>query len=190
MGDRLVIPLRTAECFDVLDMLVGNCSQIARHGPLPAEMFAGEGVRMWFDLVQPGQDVTLLVENSTSDSQTFDAMLVGTRKASAPIRPLGFRKDVDSSSATVPVTSCPNIDIWPSRLFIPRRVHDNFIVHDVMVGGIQQRVSRTLEDESGIWAELLLPCAVSSGEAVTFLVENTSNQTQRFRAAIVGAARA
>jgi len=102
---------------------------------------------------------------------------------------LSFVQDVDPGSAKVAVPGWLQVMMQPALLFIPRRVHDNFIVHDLLVSGIPQHASRTREDESGLWVDLL-SCAVSAGQEITIVVENTSKQTQQFRADIVGAAQA
>ena len=79
-GERLVVPSNLAEFFDLIDVKVANRSQLANSTAVPAEMFGEteEGVYVGLDLAKIGQTIALVVENITSDHQTFQAALIGT----------------------------------------------------------------------------------------------------------------
>lgn len=79
-GERLVVPSNLAEFFDLIDVKVANRSQLANSTAVPAEMFGEteEGVYVGLDWAKIGQTIALVVENITSDHQTFQAALIGT----------------------------------------------------------------------------------------------------------------
>jgi hypothetical protein len=80
-GERLVIPSgHTASSFSLIDVKVGNRSQLANSTAVPAQTFTetAVGVRLALDTATVAMDIALVVENITSDNQTFQAALIGT----------------------------------------------------------------------------------------------------------------
>jgi hypothetical protein len=80
-GERLVVPSVTvAPNFSLIDIKVGNRSQLANSTSLPAQTFQENavGVRLALDTATVAMDIALVVENITSDNQTFMAALIGT----------------------------------------------------------------------------------------------------------------
>ena len=80
-GERLVIPSgTTASSFSLIDVKVGNRSQLANSTAVPAQTFTevSVGVRLALDTATVAMDIALVVENITSDNQTFQAALIGT----------------------------------------------------------------------------------------------------------------
>jgi hypothetical protein len=80
-GERLVIPSGlTAASFSLIDVKVGNRSQLANSTAVPAQTFTetAVGVRLALDTATVAMDIALVVENITSDNQTFQAALIGT----------------------------------------------------------------------------------------------------------------
>jgi len=80
-GERLVIPSNTvAPFFSLIDVKVGNRSQLANSTALPAQTFAetAVGVRLALDTATVAQDIAVVVENISQDNQTFMATLIGT----------------------------------------------------------------------------------------------------------------
>ena len=79
-GERLAIAQSIARYFDVLDIKVGKDSQLAATGPLTGEAFETRavGVRMELDTAQPGIVVVLIVRNTDTTPQDFNAVLYGT----------------------------------------------------------------------------------------------------------------
>jgi hypothetical protein len=79
-GERLVVPSSIAQFFAIVDIKVGNRSQLANSTALPASTFAENavGVRLSLDTATVAQDIALVVENVSPDTQTFIAALIGT----------------------------------------------------------------------------------------------------------------
>jgi len=79
-GERLVVPTGTADLFSLIDVKVGNRSQLANSTALPAQVFAENavGVRLALDTATVAQDIAITVENISSDNATFMAALIGT----------------------------------------------------------------------------------------------------------------
>ena len=80
-GERLVIPSGlVASSFSLIDVKVGNRSQLANSTAVPAQTFTetAVGVRLALDTAVVAMDIALVVENITSDNQTFQAALIGT----------------------------------------------------------------------------------------------------------------
>src|SRR5271166_1204562 len=80
-GERLVIPsLTVAPNFSLIDVKVGNRSQLANSTAVPAQTCAevAVGVRLALDTATVAMDISIVVENITSDNQTFQAALIGT----------------------------------------------------------------------------------------------------------------
>jgi len=79
-GERLVIPSTIAQHFSIIDIKVGNRSQLANSTALPAMTFCENaiGVRLALDTAVVAQDIALVVENDSRDEQTFTAALIGT----------------------------------------------------------------------------------------------------------------
>jgi hypothetical protein len=79
-GERLVIPSSIAPSFTVLDIKVGNKSQIAGSTVLPASTFVegAVGVRLGMDTATIAQDISLTVQNTSATSLPFMASLIGT----------------------------------------------------------------------------------------------------------------
>jgi hypothetical protein len=80
LGNRLIIPSDIAPFFSLIDVKVGNRSQLANSTALPARVFQEDssGVVLSLDPAVAAQDIALVVENITSDAQTFMAALIGT----------------------------------------------------------------------------------------------------------------
>jgi hypothetical protein len=79
--ERLVVPSAIAAFFVIHDVKVGNRSQFVSSGPLPAQVFAenGVGIVMRMDTAQVSQDVVITVENTdTTTAHVFRAALIGT----------------------------------------------------------------------------------------------------------------
>ena len=70
----------TASSFSLIDVKVGNRSQLANSTAVPAQTFTevSVGVRLALDTATVAMDIALVVENITSDNQTFQAALIGT----------------------------------------------------------------------------------------------------------------
>lgn len=79
-GERLVIPSTVAPFFSVIDIKVGNRSQLVNSVALPAQMFieTAVGIRLSMDTAAVAQDVALIVSNDTLLSTTFQAAIIGT----------------------------------------------------------------------------------------------------------------
>jgi len=82
-GERLVVPSSIASFFALIDIKVGNRSQLANSTALPAQTFAENavGVRLALDTAVVAQDIALVVENvdtATESAVTFIAALIGT----------------------------------------------------------------------------------------------------------------
>jgi hypothetical protein len=80
-GERLVIPSGlVASSFSLIDVKVGNRSQLANSTAVPAQTFTevAVGVRLALDTAVVAMDIALVVENITCDNQTFQAALIGT----------------------------------------------------------------------------------------------------------------
>ena len=80
-GERLVIPSGlVASSFSLIDVKVGNRSQLANSTAVPAQTFTetAVGVRLALDTATVAMDIALVVENITQDNQTFQAALIGT----------------------------------------------------------------------------------------------------------------
>jgi hypothetical protein len=87
-GERLVISDSPAwpggssqtDAFQVLDIKVGNRSQLVEATGLPARAFAENavGVRLSLDTASIAQDVVIAVQNVDTTSATFRAVIFGT----------------------------------------------------------------------------------------------------------------
>jgi hypothetical protein len=81
-GERLVIPSTIAAFggLAVVDIKVGNRSQLLSSQPIPAQVFEefAVGVRLSLDTAQVAQDVTLLMKDLSGVGGTFTGALVGT----------------------------------------------------------------------------------------------------------------
>jgi hypothetical protein len=79
-GERLVVPSTVAPYFSIIDIKVGNRSQLVNSVALPAQMFieTAVGIRLSFDTAAVAQDVALIVANGTATATTFQAAIVGT----------------------------------------------------------------------------------------------------------------
>lgn len=80
LGERLLIPSTIAAMFSLIDIKVGNRSQLSNSTGLPAQVFAENqvGVRLQLSPATVAQDIALVVENISMDKQTFMATLIGT----------------------------------------------------------------------------------------------------------------
>ena len=80
LGERLVIPKSTAALFALIDIKVGNRSQLSNSTAVPASTFTecSKEIHIALDPADIAMDVALVVENVTEDSQTFQAALIGT----------------------------------------------------------------------------------------------------------------
>ena len=79
-GERLAVAPSNARSFNIVDIKVGKDSQLAATGEMPAEAFSAlaVGVRMELDTAQPGIVVVLIVRNTDTTAQDFNAVLYGT----------------------------------------------------------------------------------------------------------------
>jgi hypothetical protein len=79
-GERLAIAPSNARSFSIVDIKVGKDSQLAATGEMPAEAFSAlaVGVRMELDTAQPGIVIVLIVRNTDTTPQDFNAVLYGT----------------------------------------------------------------------------------------------------------------
>jgi len=81
-GERLVVPSSIAADFALIDIKVGNRSQLANSTALPAQVFQENavGVRLALDTAVVAQDIALIVENvsASGSAETFIAALIGT----------------------------------------------------------------------------------------------------------------
>ncbi len=79
-GERLAVAPSNARSFSIVDIKVGKDSQLAATGEMPAEAFSAlaVGVRMELDTAQPGIVVVLIVRNTDTTPQDFNAVLYGT----------------------------------------------------------------------------------------------------------------
>lgn len=76
---RVTIPSTIAPDFDVLDIKVGNKSQLVQSGALPGEAFQPTAfdVEMDMDTCQTSQDFVLQVQNVAVVARTFKAAVYG-----------------------------------------------------------------------------------------------------------------
>lgn len=76
---RITIPATIGPDFTIEDIKVGNKSQFAQSGSLPAEAFVQTafGVEMDMDTVQTSQDFVLQVTNISGANRTFRAAIFG-----------------------------------------------------------------------------------------------------------------
>jgi hypothetical protein len=79
-GERLMVPSDFAGQFLIRDIVVGNKSQFAATGPVPARAYQENAVggRLALDTAQVSQNIVLLVENIGTTDQRFIATLIGT----------------------------------------------------------------------------------------------------------------
>ena len=79
-GDRLIIPESYAPYFAIVDIKVGNRSQLANSTAIPAMSFVptARSIRFALDRAVVAQDIAIVVENVTEEAQTFMATLIGT----------------------------------------------------------------------------------------------------------------
>jgi hypothetical protein len=79
-GERLAVAPSNARSFNIVDIKVGKDSQLAATGEMPAEAFSAlaVGVRMELDTAQPGIVIVLIVRNTDTTNQDFNAVLYGT----------------------------------------------------------------------------------------------------------------
>jgi hypothetical protein len=79
-GERLVIPTLVAPFFNIIDIKVGNRSQLTNSTALPAQAFieTAVGMRLSMDTAAVAQDVALVVNNFNSFATTFQALIIGT----------------------------------------------------------------------------------------------------------------
>jgi len=79
-GERLAVAPSNARSFNIVDIKVGKDSQLAATGEMPAEAFSAlaVGVRMELDTAQPGIVIVLIVRNTDTSTQDFNAVLYGT----------------------------------------------------------------------------------------------------------------
>ena len=79
-GERLAVAPSNARSFNIVDIKVGKDSQLAATGEMPAEAFSAlaVGVRMELDTAQPGIVIVLIVRNTDTTAQDFNAVLYGT----------------------------------------------------------------------------------------------------------------
>lgn len=79
-GERLVIPESIAVNFSLIDIKVGNRSQLANSTALPALIFVegGVGMNLALDTATTAMDVALQVENNAPKPLPFMAGLIGT----------------------------------------------------------------------------------------------------------------
>lgn len=76
---RITIPATIGPDFTIEDIKVGNKSQLAQSGSLPAEAFVQTafGVEMDMDTVQTSQDFVLQLTNISGANRTFRAAIFG-----------------------------------------------------------------------------------------------------------------
>jgi len=79
-GERLVIPSSIATSFSIVDLKVGNKSQLAGSTALPASTFVegAVGVNLGMDTATIAQDINLTVQNTSETALPFMASLIGT----------------------------------------------------------------------------------------------------------------
>jgi hypothetical protein len=79
-GARLVIPSDIAPNFSLLDVKIGNRSQLANSVAIPAETFVegAVGVRLRLSSAVTAMDIALVVANQTSGTLPFRATLIGS----------------------------------------------------------------------------------------------------------------
>ena len=83
-GERLVIPSDIAVNFSLLDVKIGNRSQLLNSVALPAVTFVegGVGMRLLLDEVPVAMDVALVVANLAGETLPFRGTLIGRTPAS------------------------------------------------------------------------------------------------------------
>jgi hypothetical protein len=81
-GERLVIPsVAVAPFFSLIDIKIGNRSQLVNSTALPAQVFTETaiGIRLSLDTATVAQDISLAVQNiDPVTAHTFQAALIGT----------------------------------------------------------------------------------------------------------------
>ena len=83
-GERLIIPADIAVNFTLVDVKVGNLSQLANSTNVPAVVFVenGVGMRLLLDTAQVAMDIALVVANQSDTTLPFRATLIGKTPAS------------------------------------------------------------------------------------------------------------
>lgn len=211
-GSTLVLPPAVAERFDVIDIKVGNRSQLANSTSVPGELFQLRevGVDLALDMVTCGQDVALVVENTVDGSALFNAAIFGTASREVVGQrqfPLGFHHGRVAPGCRHAVITRPQIPFEPTRLFVPRRMLDKFAIRAVSVstsndcllaGGKRTRPwSLSLETctverspnghASWTWSRDTIDGQfANSGDDIAIVVDNLTSTPQAFRAAMVG----
>lgn len=80
-GERLIVPsVVVAPFFQIVDIKVGNRSQLVNSNSLPAQMFieTAVGVRLSMDTAAVAQDVAIVVNNIAGGATSFSAAIIGT----------------------------------------------------------------------------------------------------------------
>ncbi len=79
-GERLVLGERVAKYFNLIDIKVGNRSQLANSTMIPGSAFLPEArpMKLVLDTAIVGMDIALIVENTSRRTRTFRAVLVGS----------------------------------------------------------------------------------------------------------------
>ncbi len=79
-GQRLTIPASIAARCEIYDLRIGKNSQMPANTPLPGECFSSLAAPMtWnMDTAQISQDVSIAVENISTEDLLFTAVITGT----------------------------------------------------------------------------------------------------------------
>jgi hypothetical protein len=79
-AERLIIPSDIAAFFTVVDVKIGNRSQLVAAGEIPATVFSEVGVdaNLRCDTAQISMEVTITVRNIDASPHTFRAAILGT----------------------------------------------------------------------------------------------------------------
>jgi hypothetical protein len=189
----------------IVDIKVGNRSQLANSAAVPMEMFS-DGLAVQFDPVN-FHEVAFVVENLTNEERFFEVEIeaevddeplwMGERATADAIHgmreyPLGFYAEKLEPGATVhAVVSRPQIPFRGERLVVPSSIGHHFEIAGIRVGD-RERLNRrpysaSHHSESSPRLPLLLPTAPRNTDIVLKVI-NTSNEPQRFLAALIGTA--
>jgi hypothetical protein len=78
-GERLIIPSDIGGGVQIIDVKVGNRSQLAAGASLPGRTFdeRGVGVRLQMDTAQISQQIIIIAANTTGADITFTASIIG-----------------------------------------------------------------------------------------------------------------
>jgi hypothetical protein len=84
--ERLIVPSQIAPNFEIVDLLIGNRTQLVATANTSAEVFSevAIGTGLLLDTAQPGIDVILVIQNVVGTTEDFRATFLGAVVSGAP----------------------------------------------------------------------------------------------------------